>query len=105
MSRKRGNPAPAGPRSSAASTASELRLYRRLLRQARPFAHLIGALFLLGLLAPPLDLLVPVPLAIVVDSVAGARPLPGPLARALPTDAAHSRLALAGFAARLLVRI
>ncbi|MGH7538706.1 MAG: ABC transporter ATP-binding protein, partial [Gemmatimonadales bacterium] len=58
---------------------TDLRLYRRLLDQARGYWPHLGALFALGLLATPIALLTPLPLKIVVDSVLGARPLPDPL--------------------------
>jgi hypothetical protein len=103
MPKERGTPTPAAPRPSAGS--GELGLYRRLLRQARPFGPLLAALFLLGLLAPPLDLLAPLPLALVVDGVTGPRPLPGPLGRLVPHDIARSKPALAALAAGLMIGI
>jgi ATP-binding cassette subfamily B protein len=66
----------------------EVALFRRLLRQARPYwLHLVG-LLALGLLASPIALLSPVPLKIVVDSVLGGRPLPEFLQAILPGGAA-----------------
>src|SRR5256886_8014821 len=65
-------------------------LYRRLLRQARPYWLHLAALFGIGLLASPIALLNPVPLKIVVDSVLGSRPLPAWLAPAPPPAAAPS---------------
>jgi ATP-binding cassette subfamily B protein len=59
---------------------TDITLYRRLLAQARPYWPHLGALFGLGLITAPIALLVPVPLKIVVDSVLGTQPLPGPLA-------------------------
>lgn len=51
--------------------------YWRLLRYARPYwLHILGFL-LVSLIATPLTLLTPLPLAIAVDSVIGAEPLPG----------------------------
>ena len=59
-----------------AARYTTLTLYRRLLRQARPYwAHIAGIL-LLGLLSTPLALLTPLPLKIAVDSVLGSQPLP-----------------------------
>jgi ATP-binding cassette subfamily B protein len=72
-----------------AAAYSDLTLYRRLLAQARPYWPHLGALFALGLLTTPIALLVPLPLKIVVDSVLGTRPLPGPLSSWFPT-AAHA---------------
>jgi ATP-binding cassette subfamily B protein len=65
---------------------SDLGLYRKLLLQARPYWVYILGIFLLDLLAIPLALLAPVPLAIAVDSALGSEPLPGFLAAWLPAD-------------------
>src|SRR5512135_753557 len=67
-----------------AATYSDFTLYRRLLAEARPYWPHLGVLFALGLLSTPIALLVPLPLKIVVDSVLGTRPLPGPLAAWVP---------------------
>src|SRR4029434_7065207 len=56
---------------------SDLVLFRRLAREARPHRAQIGAVFVLSMLAAPLALLTPVPLAIAVDSAIGSQPLPG----------------------------
>src|SRR5256885_9926887 len=66
---------------------SEFALYRRLLRQARPYWLHLAVLFGIGLLASPIALLNPVPLKIVVDSVLGSRPLPAWLAAPPPPAA------------------
>ena len=55
---------------------SDLAIYRRLLSETRPYAFLIGGMFLVDLLAIPLALLGPVPLKLVVDHVLGHKPLP-----------------------------
>jgi len=71
----------------------DVTLYRRVLRQARPYwPHVVGV-FALGLLASPIALLTPVPLKIVVDSVLGTRPLP-PLLRALAPAGASAAATL-----------
>lgn len=58
---------------------SAVELYRRALLQARPYwLHLAGVL-LLGLLAMPIALVLPLPLKVAVDSVVGSHPLPGAL--------------------------
>jgi len=72
------------------STATDLALYRRLLRQARPYWPHLGCILALSLLAPPLALLVPLPLQIAVDSVIGSHPLPGVLDALLPDAATRS---------------
>ena len=72
-----------------AASYSDLTLYRRLLAQARSYWPHLAVLFGLGLLTAPIALLVPLPLKIVVDSVLGTRPLPGPLGAWFPA-AVHS---------------
>src|SRR2546427_2432059 len=64
---------------------SDLALYRRLLRQARPYWLHLAGLFGIGLLASPLALLDPVPLKIVFDSVLGSHPLPVFVRAVLPS--------------------
>ena len=59
-------------------------VFRRILAEARPYWPHLGGIFLLGLLAAPLALLLPVPLKIAVDSVLGTEPLPGFIALFLP---------------------
>jgi ATP-binding cassette, subfamily B, bacterial len=84
--------------------SGDLRLYRRLLRQARPYwLHLAGILAV-SLLAPPLALLTPVPLRIAVDSVIGSHPLPGVLVAWVP-GAAHSATEALLLAAALTVGV
>src|SRR5216117_3591526 len=80
-------------------------LYRRLLRQARPYWLHLAALFGIGLLASPIALLNPVPLKIVVDSVLGSRPLPAWLAAALPAAATRSSATLLAVAIGLLIAV
>jgi ATP-binding cassette, subfamily B, bacterial len=80
-------------------------LIRRLLDQARPFWPHIGAVFVLGLLATPLALLLPLPLKIAVDSVVGSDPLPGFLAALVPAAVTESSLRLLVFSAVLQVLI
>jgi len=85
------------------STATDLALYRRLLRQARPYWPHLGGILALSLLAPPLALLVPLPLQIAVDSVIGSHPLPGVLDALLPDAATRSPSAALFLAAGLAV--
>ena len=77
---------------------TDVALYRRLLRQARPYWLHLAGLFGIGLLASPLALLDPVPLKIVFDSVLGSHPLPGYVRAVLPS-------AVLGSAGALLVAI
>ena len=57
----------------------ELRLWRRILGEARPYALALLGILLLDLLATPLALLAPLPLRLVVDSVLGGQRPPAPL--------------------------
>src|SRR2546422_8951635 len=84
---------------------TDLALYRRLLRQARPYWLHLAGLFGIGLVASPIALLNPVPLKIVVDSVLGSRPLPAWLAAALPAAAARSPATLPAGAIGLLLTL
>jgi ATP-binding cassette subfamily B protein len=59
-------------------------LFRRLLREARPYWGHISLIFGVSVLATPLALLIPLPLKIVVDSVLGDKPVPGFLAAITP---------------------
>ncbi|MBI3978564.1 MAG: ABC transporter ATP-binding protein [Chloroflexi bacterium] len=84
---------------------SDLVLYRRLLRQARPYwLHIAGA-FLLSLLSTPLALLTPLPLKLAVDGVLGSQPIQGVFAVVLPPGIARSDTALLALAAGLAVAI
>ena len=84
---------------------SDLALYRRLLRQARPYRFHIACLFLLSLLSTPLALLSPLPLKIAVDCVVGSDPLPDFLEAALPASLANSDTRVLILAAALLLAI
>ncbi len=75
--------------------ASDFTLYRRLLRQARPYWPHLAILFGLSLVATPLALLAPLPLKLVVDSVLGSRPLPQLLALWFPAAGGSPGTALA----------
>src|SRR5207247_5653572 len=82
---------------------TDVLVFRRVLREARPCWPFIGGLFLLSLLASPLALLAPLPLKIAVDSVIGARPLPGVVAPFVPDGIAHSPDLLLAFVVGLLL--
>src|SRR3989442_3559377 len=81
---------------------SELALYRRLLRQARPYWLHLAGLFGIGLLASPLALLDPVPLKIVFDSVLGSHPLPAYVRAVLPSAGVGSPPGVLGGVSALL---
>ncbi len=72
----------------------DVELYRRLLRQARPYWPHVAGFMALDLLGVPLHLLMPVPLKIVVDNIVGGQPLPGFLTAVLPGSVLHSEWAL-----------
>lgn len=79
-------------------------LYRRVLRDARPFwGHLTGIL-VTSVLATPLALLTPFPLKLVVDSVVGHQRAPG-VVRALTFGHGSSTTALLVFSVCLFVLV
>lgn len=80
------------------SPPSDLKLTRRLVREARPFWWHLVAVLALGLISAPLALLTPLPLKIAVDHVLGARPLPAGIASVLPAAALPPATVLAGAA-------
>src|SRR2546430_6926386 len=84
---------------------SDVALYRRLLRLARPYWLHIASIFLLSLLQSPLALLTPLPLKIAVDSVVGSHHLPGVLALLVPAGARGSHTAVLVLAAGLFVAV
>jgi ATP-binding cassette subfamily B protein len=63
---------------------SSFELYRRLFLEVRPYCLHIGAILLVTLLAPPLALLIPLPLKIAVDSVIGSHAIPAFLQPVIP---------------------
>ena len=84
---------------------SNFTLYRLLLRQARPYLHYVGVIFLLSLLSVPLALLAPLPIKIAVDSILGSEPLPAFLDSLLPGTATSSGTAMIVLVAGLVVAI
>src|SRR5215207_2360000 len=80
-------------------------LLRRLLRELWPYRLQVGGLFLLSLLATPLALLTPVPLAVTVDTVLGSDPLPGFLDAITPAALERSEATLLAAAAVMFVLI
>jgi len=69
---------------AARSLRSDVTLYRRLLREARPYWARLAATFLVSLVSIPFVLLSPLPLKIAVDSVIGTHPAPDFLGWLLP---------------------
>jgi ATP-binding cassette subfamily B protein len=89
---------------TASKPSSDLRLYGRLLREARLYWPHIAGILALYLLTVPLTLLAPVPLLIVVDSAIGSHPLPG-VFRRLPIDVTASSTAVVLLAVGLLLAL
>src|SRR5437773_10610300 len=87
------------------AASSDVLVFKRVLREARPCWPFIGGLFLLSLLASPLALLAPLPLKIAVDSVIGSRPLPGVVAPFVPDAIARSPDLLLAFLVGLLLTV
>lgn len=84
----------------SSSRSYDLKLLGRVCREARSERGRIAVVFLLGLLATPIALLVPVPLKIAVDSVIGNEPLPEfllPIAPDFLLETPGDRLLLAVF--------
>jgi ATP-binding cassette subfamily B protein len=96
--------APAADRDGVRSYADRA-LARRLAGELWPYRLHVGGLFLLSLLATPLTLLTPVPLAVTVDTVLGSKPLPGFLDAIAPAAIADSEAALLAAAAAMFVLI
>jgi ATP-binding cassette subfamily B protein len=84
---------------------SDLTLLRRMLGEVRPFRRQLAGLFLLSLLSTPLTLLLPIPLAVTVDTVLGSEPLPGFLGAVAPAAIERSDTALLVAAAVMFVLI
>src|SRR5215470_13818398 len=82
---------------------SDLRLYRRLLLEARRSWLHIAALFALGLLGTPAILLGPLPLKLAVDSVLGPHELPAWLAWLLPAGTERSDVIVVAAVAALTI--
>jgi ATP-binding cassette subfamily B protein len=82
---------------------SDAAMYRRVLREARPYWKHIFGIWVISLVATPLALLLPLPLNIAVDSVIGDEPLPDFLETILPSPIQGSTNALLIFSVVLLV--
>ena len=78
----------------AGQHAKDLLIFRRVLRQARPYAWQIAGILGLSLLSTPLALLMPFPLKIVVDTLLGDDPVRGFLAAVLPARLENSSTSL-----------
>ncbi|MCG3116883.1 MAG: ABC transporter ATP-binding protein/permease [Candidatus Manganitrophus sp. SA1] len=85
--------------------STDLKLYGRILGQARPAWPLLVLILIVDLLASPLFLLTPLPLKIAVDNVIGAAPLPWFIDLFLPDWTAATPLRLLGTVAVLQIVI
>src|SRR5262245_62827649 len=81
------------------------RLYARIFQQIRRYWPHLLALFLLGILGSAINLLVPLPLKIAVDSVIANHPLPPFLVALLPDTAFRSPTAILMVSVTLLIAI
>jgi ATP-binding cassette, subfamily B, bacterial len=84
---------------------TDLALFRRLAREVGPFRRHIAGIFVISMLAAPLTLLTPVPLAIAVDSVIGSHPLPGFLDAVLPSALTDSKDGVLIFTALMFLAV
>jgi ATP-binding cassette, subfamily B, bacterial len=84
---------------------SDVRLYRRLLLEARRFWPHIAVLFALGLLSTPVTLLGPLPLKLTVDSVLGPHELPRWLLRLVPAGTGRSDVMVIAAVAALAILV
>src|SRR5690242_16860523 len=74
----------------ASNSAGGLHLLRLVLLEARAYWFGLAGLLLLGILAMPVALLLPLPSKIVVDNVLGQQPLPAVMAPFAPAWAAST---------------
>src|SRR4051812_37211809 len=81
-----------------------LALYKRIILQVRPYWLRLAGVQLIGLLAAPVNLLLPLPLKIVVDNVLGSQAPPSFVLKILPSGiAGSSRMLLAAAVVMLVV--
>jgi ATP-binding cassette subfamily B protein len=92
-------------RGSERGHLSDLVITRRVLRETKGFRLRITCVFLLGLLATPVALLAPVPMALVVDNVLGSEPPPSWISNILPGWIQSSSTQMLVFACILLVAV
>ena len=85
------------------ATDNRRTISRQLLRLSRPYWPHITGIFLLGVIAAPIGLLLALPLKIAVDNVIGSRPLPHVLEALLPGALHGSKGASLLLAAGLLL--
>jgi ATP-binding cassette subfamily B protein len=93
------------PERGSRRAASDARLLRRLLAQARPYWGHVAAIFALSLLATPLALLTPLPLKLAVDSALGSEPLPRVVSALVPDALEGSPAAVLALAAGMILAV
>ncbi len=92
-------------RTAAGRHTTDLMIFRRVLRQAQPYAWRITGILVLSLLSTPLALLTPLPRKIVVDNVRGDAAVAGLLAVILPSQLEGLSTSLLWIAVVLLLLI
>src|SRR5215203_2221593 len=85
--------------------SSSFQIYKRALLEVRPYWPHLGAILVLGLLATPVALLLPLPLKLVVDSVIGSSEMPEFLWYLGGATASTSKNATLAFAVLLLLAV
>jgi len=80
-------------------------MFRRALRDLRPYAWSLLVLLIISLAAVPITLITPLPLKLLVDSVLGSQPLPGYLAIFSSTGPSLSKNSVLWVAVGLLLGV
>jgi len=84
---------------------TDLALFRRIASETHPYRRHIACIFVISMLAAPLTLLTPLPLAIAVDSVIGSDPLPGFLDGLVPSALSNSQNGILIFTALMFLLV
>ena len=84
---------------------TDLALFRRIASETPPYRRHIACIFVISMLAAPLTLLTPLPLAIAVDSVIGSQPLPGFLDAIVPSALSDSQNGILIFTALMFLLV
>jgi ATP-binding cassette, subfamily B, bacterial len=87
------------------NTHTDLALFRRIASETPPYRRHIAGIFVISMLAAPLTLLTPLPLAIAVDSVIGSKPLPGFLDAIVPSALTDSQNGVLIFTALMFLLV
>lgn len=92
-------------RPSPEAAHSDVAVYRRALLHAKPFWPRLVVVLILGLLATPIGLLMPLPLKIIVDNVVGDHSVPQFMTLVLPASVLGSKPLLLAVAAALQLAV